>query len=53
MTDEPQDFEAFQAAQDDGQEWEVSFEGGPTRTTSLSWIAYKAMEDPEAEVSKV
>lgn len=46
-----QSFESFRDSHEDGQEWEVDFEGGPTRTTSLSWIAYRATQDPEAEVT--
>lgn len=48
-----ENFDDFQADQPEGQQWEIDFEGGSTRITSLSWIAYKAMEDEDAEVTKL
>lgn len=53
MTQNSESFEAFTAAAEDGQEWEIDYEDGPTRTTSLSWIAYRAKQDPEADVREV
>ena len=46
-------FTDFQGDSDDGQEWEVDFDGGPTRTTSISWIAFRAMDDDEAAVTQL
>lgn len=45
------DFETFQAEADDGQQWEIDIDGGPTRTTTLAWIAYKAKGDDGVEVT--
>jgi len=46
------DFEEFRDSNEDGSEWEIEYEE-QTRTTTLMWIAYRALEDDDATVTKL